>query len=178
MSMFRIGICLIAMLLAGCNGGTKQALRNRQDRGGVESSYSQPTHARFTNSGRNSIRMTRKNGVYTIPVKINNHEMEFILDTGASDILLSSLEAIFLIKQGSLTEDDIIGQEAYSMANGSIEVGTVVNLRQVQIGSKIIYNVRATVVDNIAAPLLCGQSALARFGKITINYDAGILEFY
>ena len=122
--------------------------------------------------------MTRKNGVYTIPVKINNHEMEFILDTGASDILISSLEAVFLIKQGSLTEDDILGQEAYSMANGAIEVGTVVNLRQVQIGAKIIHNVRATVVDNIAAPLLCGQSALARFGKITINYDTGILEFY
>ena len=104
--------------------------------------------------------------------------MEFILDTGASDILISSLEAVFLIKQGSLTEDDILGQETYSMANGAIEVGTVVNLRQVQIGAKIIHNVRATVVDNIAAPLLCGQSALARFGKITINYDTGILEFY
>lgn len=176
--MFRIGICILSMLLIGCNGGTKQALRNRQDRGSIESSYNQPTHTNFSNSGHNSIKMTRKNGVYTIPVKINNHEMEFILDTGASDILISSLEAVFLIKQGSLTEDDVLGQEAYSMANGAIEVGTVVNLRQVQIGAKIIHNVRATVVDNIAAPLLCGQSALARFGKITINYDTGILEFY
>lgn len=172
--MSRIGICILAALLVGCNGGTKQALRNRPDRGVAMQSY----HSDIEKGRRNSIRMTRKNGVYTIPVKINNHEMEFILDTGASDILLSSIEAIFLIKQGSLTEEDILGQEAYSMANGTIEVGTVVNLRQVQIGTKTIYNVRATVVDNITAPLLCGQSALARFGKITINYEAGILEFY
>ena len=140
-------------------------------------SYSQASNSYSVNSGRNRIQMTKKNGVYTIPIKINNQEMEFILDTGASDVLLSSLEAILLIKQGSLTEDDVLGQEAYSMANGNIEIGTVVNLRQVQIGSKIIYNVRATVVDNIAAPLLCGQSALARFGKIVIDYKTGTLEF-
>ena len=156
----RLCIYILVLLLLGCNGGTKQALRNRNDRGGVVQSYSQASNSYSVNSGRNRIQMTKKNGVYTIPIKINNQEMEFILDTGASDVLLSSLEAILLIKQGSLTEDDVLGQEAYSMANGNIEIGTVVNLRQVQIGSKIIYNVRATVVDNIAAPLLCGQSAL------------------
>lgn len=173
----RLYIYILVLLLLGCNGGTKQALRNRNDRGGVVQSYSQASNSYSVNSGRNRIQMTKKNGVYTIPIKINNQEMEFILDTGASDVLLSSLEAILLIKQGSLTEDDVLGQEAYSMANGSIEIGTVVNLRQVQIGSKIIYNVRATVVDNIAAPLLCGQSALARFGKIVIDYKTGTLEF-
>jgi len=173
----RLCIYILVLLLLGCNGGTKQALRNRNDRGGVVQSYSQASNSYSVNSGRNRIQMTKKNGVYTIPIKINNQEMEFILDTGASDVLLSSLEAILLIKQGSLTEDDVLGQEAYSMANGNIEIGTVVNLRQVQIGSKIIYNVRATVVDNIAAPLLCGQSALARFGKIVIDYKTGTLEF-
>lgn len=173
----RLCIYILVLLLLGCNGGTKQALRNRNDRGGVVQSYSQASNSYSVNSGRNRIQMTKKNGVYTIPIKINNQEMEFILDTGASDVLLSSLEAILLIKQGSLTEDDVLGQEAYSMANGNIEIGTVVNLRQVQIGSKIIYNVRATVVDNIAAPLLCGQSALARFGKIVIDYKSGTLEF-
>ena len=173
----RLCIYILVLLLLGCNGGTKQALRNRNDRGGVVQSYSQASNSYSVNSGRNRIQMTKKNGVYTIPININNQEMEFILDTGASDVLLSSLEAILLIKQGSLTEDDVLGQEAYSMANGNIEIGTVVNLRQVQIGSKIIYNVRATVVDNIAAPLLCGQSALARFGKIVIDYKSGTLEF-
>lgn len=173
----RLCIYILVLLLLGCNGGTKQALRNRNDRGDVVQSYSQASNSYSVNSGRNRIQMTKKNGVYTIPIKINNQEMEFILDTGASDVLLSSLEAILLIKQGSLTEDDVLGQEAYSMANGNIEIGTVVNLRQVQIGSKIIYNVRATVVDNIAAPLLCGQSALERFGKIVIDYKTGTLEF-
>ena len=173
----RLCIYILVLLLLGCNGGTKQALRNRNDRGSVVQSYSQASNSYSVNSGLNRIQMTKKNGVYTIPIKINNQEMEFILDTGASDVLLSSLEAILLIKQGSLTEDDVLGQEAYSMANGNIEIGTVVNLRQVQIGSKIIYNVRATVVDNIAAPLLCGQSALARFGKIVIDYKTGTLEF-
>ena len=174
----KLCIYILVLLLFGCNGSTKQSLRNRSDRGNVESfSYDHTSNPHSSGVVRNRIRMTKKNGVYTIPIKINNQEMEFILDTGASDILLSTLEAVLLIKQGSLTENDILGQEAYSMANGAIEVGTVVNLRQVQIGSKTIYNVRATVVDNIAAPLLCGQSALARFGKIVIDYNSNTLEF-
>ena len=174
--MMKFIACILALCLISCNGGTKQALRSRDDRVGMPYTYGQATYG-TRGAGRNLVRMTKKNGVYTIPIKINNQEMEFILDTGASDILLSTLEAVLLIKQGSLTENDILGQEAYSMANGAIEVGTVVNLRQVQIGSKTIYNVRATVVDNIAAPLLCGQSALARFGKIVIDYNSNTLEF-
>ncbi len=164
---------LFLFVMAGCMGGAKDAVRNRQD----ASSYTTNHNRVNSGHGSNRIKMNRKNGVYTIPIKINNQELEFILDTGASDVLLSSLEAILLIKQGSLSEDDVIGQQAYSMANGTIEVGTVVNLRQVQIGTKVIYNVRATIVDNISAPLLCGQSALARFGRIVINYENGILEF-
>ena len=35
----------------------------------------------------------------------------------------------------------------------------------------------AFVVDNIQAPLLLGQTALSKFGKVTINYNNNTIEF-
>ena len=82
-----------------------------------------------------------------------------------------------MIRQGKITEDDIVGQARYSDANGYVSVGTVILLRTVKIGDIILKNVEASVVDNIQAPLLLGQSALAKFGKVTINYNDNTIEF-
>ena len=103
--------------------------------------------------------------------------MEVIFDTGASDITISNLEALFLIKQGKLSEDDILGEAYYQVANGDISVGTIINLRTVQIGDFVLQNVKASVVDNIGAPLLLGQSALAKFGNISIDYSNNTIVF-
>jgi aspartyl protease family protein len=72
-------------------------------------------------SGKTTIKMTKRSGVYFIPCKINGSEMEFIFDTGASDITMSLTEATFLYKQGTLTDDDFIGTQQYQIANGEIE---------------------------------------------------------
>lgn len=103
--------------------------------------------------------------------------MDFIFDSGAADIVISSAEAIVLLKQGKLKEEDIIGEAYYKIADGTIAEGTVINLRTVQIANKVLHDVQATVVDNIEAPLLLGQSALERFGKISINYNNLTIEF-
>ena len=109
-------------------------------------------------------------------VKINGVDMEVIFDTGASDVVISSIEALFLFKQGKLTEDDIVGTSYYQVANGGISSGTVIRLQSVQIGDRILPDVRATVVDNMEAPLLLGQSALDRFASISIDYANNVIN--
>ena len=128
-------------------------------------------------SGKLTIPMKEKNGVYEIPVLINGSNMNFIFDTGASDITISAVEAMFLIKQGTLSEEDIIGVEQYQIADGSISEGTVINLKSIQLGDKKIYNVKASVVNNINAPLLFGQSALSQFGRVSIDYHNNLIIF-
>ena len=51
------------------------------------------------------------------------------------------------------------------------------NLETVNIGGIVLHDVEATVVDNISAPLLLGQTALAKFGKISIDYNNLTIEF-
>jgi aspartyl protease family protein len=121
--------------------------------------------------------MRKEGGVYHVPCVINGTEMEFIFDTGASDITMSLTEARFLYKQGKLLDDDFVGIEQYRIADGSIHEGISVILRKVEIGGKMLYNIEASIVDNESAPLLLGQSALAKFGKISIDYNRNEITF-
>ncbi len=112
-----------------------------------------------------------------MPVIVNGLNLDFVFDTGASSISISAAEATVMARQGRISEDDVVGQEQFTDANGDVSVGTVIILRTVQIGDITLENVEASVVDNIQAPLLLGQTALAKFGKVTIDYDNNILEF-
>lgn len=134
-----------------------------------------------TNNNRKShksvVKMNHQNGVYFVPCKINGVEMDFVFDTGASDVTMSLTEAIFLYKQGKLTDDDITGSQQYQIADGSIHEGTTIILRSVEIGGRKLNNIDASIVSNMDAPLLLGQSALSKFGKISIDYTKNEIIF-
>ncbi len=121
--------------------------------------------------------MRRENGIFLVPTKINGVSLEFIFDTGASIISISQTEALFLYKQGKLTKEDFIGEINFTDANGDISEGQVVNLKTVEIGNRTLNNVQASIVNNLKAPLLLGQSALSQFGKISIDYNKGEIIF-
>lgn len=123
------------------------------------------------------IRMVKENGVYYVPIEVNGLNLRFIFDTGASSISISSAEAVVMYRQGLITDDDILGASQMQDATGGISTGVVVNLRSVKIGDIILNNIQATVVDNIQAPLLLGQTALSKFGKVSLDYEHGYIEF-
>lgn len=115
------------------------------------------------------IKMQEEKGVRYIPIKINGQELNFVFDTGASSICISTLEAMVLIKNGLLTEDDVLGQEGFMDATGRVSVGTKINLRTVQIGNRELNNVEATIIENPSAECLLGQTALSQFGTYKID---------
>lgn len=162
----------ILFLFEGCSGCSKSGrFRNKKSTNKQESSISDRPNS------SNIVRMIKKDGVYQIPVIVNGAQMFFIFDTGASIISISNVEASFLFKQGKLTEEDVKGTAQFIDANGDISVGTIINLKEISIGNKTLHNVEASVVNNMNAPLLMGQSALEKFGKISIDYNKGILIF-
>ncbi|GAA4242796.1 retropepsin-like aspartic protease [Winogradskyella damuponensis] len=125
----------------------------------------------------NMVEMTKEGGVFYVPIQINDVDMDIIFDTGASSISISETEVLFLLKQGRLSEEDFLGKVQYQDATGNISEGTRLNLKKVRIGTKTIYNVEASVVHNLEAPLLLGQSALSKFGKLTIDYKNNQIIF-
>lgn len=142
-----------------------------------ESTERRSNSERRISKEKSTIKMRNDNGVYYVPCKINGVEMQFIFDTGASDITMSTTEALFLYKQGKLKDEDFIGTQQYQIADGSIHEGMVVELESVEIGNRKLFDVRASIVDNLEAPLLLGQSALSQFGKISIDYYTNEITF-
>ncbi len=124
---------------------------------------------------RTVIPLENEDGVYFIKAIINDVPMKFVFDTGASAISMSMTEAAFLIKQGTLTEDDLRGVVNFQDAEGELSEGQMVRLRTVQLGDKVIYNVDASIVPNQNAPLLLGQSVLQQFGRFSIDNKQHVL---
>ena len=124
-----------------------------------------------SNKEKTTLKIEKVNGVYQVPIEVNGTTMVFIFDTGASTVSISLIEASFLFKQGKISETDIIGEQQFMDANGGISEGTIINLKEVKIGGRIVNNIKASVVHNNKAPLLLGQSVLEKFGKISIDYN-------
>jgi clan AA aspartic protease (TIGR02281 family) len=113
--------------------------------------------------------MEKDGGVYNVPCKVNGVPLKFIFDTGASNVLISLTEAAFMLKNNLLTDDDIIGTSRSQIADGSVTENTAIVLRVVEIGGIELYNVRASIIHNSKAPLLFGQSAIEKLGKIQLE---------
>lgn len=122
-----------------------------------------------------TIYLEKEGGVFSIPCSINSVNLKFIFDTGASNVSISSTEANFLFKNGYLTKEDIIGKAKFSDATGNISIGTIINIRKLEFSNLILYNVEATIVDSQDAPLLLGQSAMAKIGRFSFDPNSGAL---
>ena len=122
-----------------------------------------------------TLTMQKGNGVYTVPCKVNGLPLDFIFDTGASDVSISLTEAIFMLKNNLLSKSDIIGSEYYKDATGKISEGTKIILRKVEIGGITLTDVEASVVHQMAAPLLFGQSAMTKLGQFQFDPGTGML---
>lgn len=122
------------------------------------------------------ILFTQESGVCKVKCAINGLPLHFIFDTGATDVSISSVEATFMAKNDFLSSSDIIGKQNYQTADGNITEGTVINLKDVKLGSLHLNNIKASVVRNQAAPLLLGQSVLSKLGKIEIDNTKKVLR--
>ena len=122
------------------------------------------------------IPFTQESGVCKVKCAINGLPLHFIFDTGAADVSISSVEATFMAKNDFLSSSDIIGKQNYQTADGNITEGTVINLKDVKLGSLHLNNIKASVVRNQAAPLLLGQSVLSKLGKIEIDNTKKVLR--
>ncbi len=129
-----------------------------------------------TEEAVSEVPFTKENGVYKVKCEVNSLPLHFIFDTGASSVSISMVEATFMMKNGYLTKDDVVGNQYFQDANGNVSEGTIINLRRVHLGDCDLENVKANVVRNQKAPILLGQSVLSRLGKIEIDNEARVLR--
>lgn len=122
-----------------------------------------------------NIQLTNQNGVYYIDISIGNISKKFILDTGASDVLISKEYERQLISKGFLRKEHYIPSGLYRIADGSIIKCRRLLIPKLKIGGFILTNVQASVV-NSGDTMLLGQSVLEKFGSWHINNITKTLE--
>lgn len=122
------------------------------------------------------ITMENANGVFKIACSVNGAKMKMIFDTGASVVSLSETMANFLYDNGYISDEDVLGSGTSTTADGSIHNNVIINIKDIEISSLHLKNVKAVVISSQNAPLLLGQTAIQKLGKISLDGNKLIIE--
>jgi clan AA aspartic protease (TIGR02281 family) len=134
-----------------------------------------PPAAPATVSGGDEIALESDGRDYTVPVRINGAmTAKFIVDSGASVVVLPKDMVDELTKSGAIAETDRLGSEVYITADGKRHKGARLMLRPLDVGGHTVTNVMADIAPAKAHPLL-GQSFLAKFKSWTLDNQRHVL---
>ena len=122
------------------------------------------------------IEMQETNGVYEVPCEVNGLRLKFIFDTGASSVSLSLDMAVFMLENDYLNENDIYDIVNIVQADGTTYEAYKVILKTLNIGGFILNNVDCVITPYQNAPLLLGQSAIQKLGKVSIKENYLIID--
>lgn len=117
------------------------------------------------------------NGTKTIHVKLNDAaSFDAIFDTGCSGMLISLQEAMSLVKSGTLSQNDILGEQQSAIASGDIIENTVFRLKEVSLTdtegkSHTLYDVPVTVIENPGASVLVGNIVIDQLAEYSYTID-------
>ena len=125
--------------------------------------------------GSETVPLDRQHGTYRISVQINGALVQpFVLDTGASAVVLPAHVFRTLTRTGTITRNDFIGQGSATLADGSTNSTDLYVLREVRVGNHVVRNVVANVVSVNGDPLL-GQTFLSKLPTWSIDNSRQVL---
>jgi predicted aspartyl protease len=126
-------------------------------------------------SGATIVEMISDGGAFRVPVTINGVlTLKFIVDSGASDVLIPADVVLTLVRTGTIDEADFLGEQTYRMADGSKLPSKRFVIRSLKVGDKVLEKVNGSIAP-VEGSLLLGQSFLSRFGSWSIDNKKGAL---
>lgn len=118
------------------------------------------------------IPLARKRNALLLWGKINGSvNIEFLLDTGCSSMLLSKELGDILFLKGNLVESDIKGTSTSSYGGVYSAQQKEINIRRLTIGKVKLKDVSASICDRYGGPTLLGMSALDKMNGYSITKD-------
>ena len=113
---------------------------------------------------------------YKLKINIDGVESYFLLDTGASDIIINRDIERELLLNGALSRKDYIGKTEYIMANNQSVEAQIIRVDKIKIGDYSVSDVEIAIIDD--GSLLCGISFLDIFKKWEIDKNSKTLILY
>ena len=128
-----------------------------------------PTSAQLNQQGQLIINISDDSHFY-VKILINKKPILFMVDTGASDIVLNLQDAIKI----GVNPKNLIFNRQFQTANGRV-LGASIILKEVEISGIKFKDVKASVTNGEMGVNLLGMSFLRRFGKYEFYQDRLIL---
>jgi predicted aspartyl protease/uncharacterized protein len=126
--------------------------------------------------GAADIPLKSDGAVYVVTARINEViTLDFLVDSGASDVMLPVDVAMTLARAGTIVEDDFIGEQEYVLADGSMLKSKRFRLHELKVGDQVLHKVLASIGSASGRPIL-GQSFLSRFGSWAIDNNQHVLR--
>lgn len=122
-----------------------------------------------------TVPLEHQHGTYRISVQINGAlVLPFVLDTGASLVVLPADVFRTLTRTGTVTRKDFIGTGTAVLADGSKHTSDDYLLHEMRVGDHVVRNVVASVVSVNGDPLL-GQTFLSKLPSWAIDNARQVL---
>lgn len=118
--------------------------------------------------GNDTIKTLSLNGMTYIKLKIGSLVQVWLLDTGASDLLITNDMETQLKKENIITAQNYLGTGEYEMANGMIDTCRKYRIDNLQIGGYMVNNVVVAVSDK-ARRIIAGKGLLNKFSNWSLN---------
>ena len=106
-------------------------------------------------------------------LEIGGNHRYFLLDTGASDLIIDSDVERDLLLDGVISRDNYIGKDFYELANGVIIEADLIRIPHIKIGGCTVYNSIVAVIPD--GGMLLGTGFLDIFSDWRINSSRGQL---
>jgi len=118
------------------------------------------------NPADNTVKYTvqPKTGVYITECLVNSYREDFAYDQH-SPAMISLSKAMDLLKSGGISKDDFEGDPAKVLKDNAIVKNAVINLKEVRIANKSVFNVKVRVDYKLRYDLVFGDEVLKQFGK-------------
>jgi clan AA aspartic protease (TIGR02281 family) len=128
--------------------------------------------ARTTAAGDEILIRTAQNGHFMVNAEIDGVDIPFLVDTGASQVILTAEDAERL----GFRPDSLAYNARFQTANGEI-LGAPVVLRDLRIGDLEVEDVRASVIRAPMSTSLLGMSFLNRLESYEVRDEGLVLHW-
>jgi predicted aspartyl protease len=116
-----------------------------------------------------TIKLEQAGSMFLVPAEVNGKiTLNFILDSGASDLAIPADVVQTLTRAGAISTADFIGTKTYVLADGSKLPSEGFIVHELRVGNRVLKNIAAHVTPVQGSPLL-GQSFLSRLSAWSID---------
>lgn len=126
----------------------------------------------------NTIYLTEKENMKFINVSINNNNYEFMIDTGATNVVINKNMLNEFLASGYIDRTNYITKTNAELADGSEIITEKWLFPEIKIKNQIIKNITVTVVDNNNTTPLFGMDGLKKLNvqKLNLNENEIIIK--